>query len=119
NSLTMTAMRRPWTPSRMRRTRVVLPAPRKPVTMVHGTLAVLAEWVVCICRSNLPHRGGGTRKSGAAPGVARLVLRRRAAAVQGRRRHLRTEGQGRHAGDDALAEGQRPLLPGDDTVVGS
>src|SRR5260370_18950657 len=36
NSLTITARRRPPAFSRMWRTNVVLPAPRKPVTMVQG-----------------------------------------------------------------------------------
>ncbi|MNG13243.1 hypothetical protein D3C84_969100 [compost metagenome] len=39
NSLTITAMRRPWALSSMCRSKVVLPEPRKPVTMVTGSLA--------------------------------------------------------------------------------
>ncbi|MCY1240211.1 hypothetical protein D9M72_530470 [compost metagenome] len=39
NSLTITAMRRPWALSSMWRSSVVLPEPRKPVTMVTGSLA--------------------------------------------------------------------------------
>ncbi|MNR24318.1 hypothetical protein D3C85_1413900 [compost metagenome] len=38
NSFSMTATRRPWNSVRMRLSRVVLPAPRKPVRMVTGTI---------------------------------------------------------------------------------
>ncbi|MCY1281449.1 hypothetical protein D9M70_302590 [compost metagenome] len=43
NSLTITAMRRPPALSRMWRSSVVLPLPRKPVTMVTGILADMAN----------------------------------------------------------------------------
>ncbi|MNH14619.1 hypothetical protein D3C79_742150 [compost metagenome] len=39
NSLTITAIRRPWALSSICRSNVVLPEPRKPVTMVTGSLA--------------------------------------------------------------------------------
>ncbi|MCY1233990.1 hypothetical protein D9M72_465570 [compost metagenome] len=48
NSLTTTAMRRPSALPRMWRSSVVLPLPRKPVTMVTGILALLCvmEWML-------------------------------------------------------------------------
>src|ERR671930_1628388 len=48
NSLTITAMRRPCSDIRMRLSKVVLPAPRKPVRMM--TEALLYDAVACCIR---------------------------------------------------------------------
>ena len=77
NSLMMSASRRPPACASRWRISVVLPAPRKPVTMVTGVLASMRG----------PFRGAKLR-----------------------------EHERRRARDDALAEGERPLAPGNDSV---
>jgi hypothetical protein len=66
NSFSMTASRRPPRPARMRLTRDVLPAPRKPTTRVSGILLASATGILCVvrmCRT----RGKGKRGGGHTP----------------------------------------------------